>query len=179
MPATRAELLRIAELSIRQRKSTPDIAREIGVNAATVLTWMRQSDYVDTVYTLRKKWKQEARARVAGLAEDVMLTLEDLMRYSRNDRIKYESARTLGEWLGLDEPEADTKGDERDDLVEALKLATTRTQAAPTIVFLPPSPGGLLPEYLQAPRPAVLDVTPLFRSTTEEKEKEKEGEERE
>jgi transposase-like protein len=170
MPPVKDELKRIAQMSVRERKTAAEIAREVGVSAKTVGVWMRSSEYVSTVYELRKTWKEEARNRVAGLAEDVMQTLEELMTNSRNDRVRLEAAQTLGEWLGLAEPETETHGDDREDLVEALKLAAARSVQAPTIVFMPPAPGGLLPEYLQAPRPSILDVTPQEEERVEKRE---------
>jgi hypothetical protein len=168
MPATKDELRRIAELSVRQRATLPEVAAAIGVSTRTLSAWMRSSAYLATVNDLRREWKEQARNRVAGLGEDVMAVLEDLMHHSRNDRVRLEAAQTLGEWLGLDQPEAETADDDRDDLVTLLKAAAMRGAQPTVVVFAPPAPGGLLPEHLQAPRPAILDGL-LQRTEGEEK----------
>jgi hypothetical protein len=83
------------------------------------------------------------RQRVAGLGDEVIDTMHALMTSARSELVRYNAAKSLGEWLGLHELDTTPKGNDKAELEELLAIAA-KTSIIPQ--FLPPpGPGGSLP----------------------------------
>lgn len=79
------------------------------------------------------------------MADEIIVTMRELMLRSKSDLVRMQSAATLGKWLGLDEIKDGNKGDDKDELRELLQMIASKQQ--PPQFIPPPLPGGALPDF--------------------------------
>lgn len=144
MAATEEQLKRVAELKIRLRQTDPDVAAVFGVSPRTIQRWLNTAEYAQIATAYRESQKDSARSQVAGLADEIIENLASLMRSSKSDLVRMQSAATLGRWLGLETLAEDEKEDDRES-VKALMLLMA-SNAQPFRILAPPKPGGSLPD---------------------------------
>jgi len=143
MAASRDELKKIARLKMVMRRTDAEIAEELNVSRSTIQRWVATSAYGEVLSQVRAEWREAARSRVAGLADDVIQTMHDLMLYGSSDKVRVTAAEVLGRWIGLDEPEEKREGDDRSEALTVLKQIVA--QQRPQVYLPPPGPGGSLP----------------------------------
>lgn len=148
MATTREQLQKLADLKIKARRTDADAADYFGVSQRTIQRWLGSTAYGEIAQGLRVDQLDLARTHVAGMADEIVLTLRSLMQSSGSDMVRMQSAATLGKWLGLDEMKENAKGDDKNEIRELLQRIASKHE--PPKFLPPPLPGGGLP-MLEAP----------------------------
>lgn len=152
MATTPEQLKKLAHLKVVMRETDDECALAFGVSRRTIIRWKETSQYRQLLVSFQVERKEEARQQIASLADDVIFTMRDLMLNDKSGLVRHLSAKTLGEWMGLHEKDADEKpADDRTEALELLRKITEQTQPR---LIMPPLPGGRLPASL-------IDVTPV------------------
>jgi hypothetical protein len=101
------------------------------------------------VEEMRVEWMEQARTEVHSLAAQSLQTMRELMSpATRSEHVRFEAAKAIGDWLGLNlQPEA-AGGDDRTELARLTRLVEERlTEPSRTQLFIGlVQPGGYLPE---------------------------------
>jgi hypothetical protein len=149
MAVSTSDLEKLAELKVKLRKTDLEAAEYFGVSQRTIQRWLKTSQYSEFLINNRADQLESAKDQVASLADDIIATLGTLMRSSRSDLVKMQSAQILGKWLGLDEMKESAKADDRDEIKNLLKQISG--SYTPPMILPPPLPGGALPQsYIDA-----------------------------
>lgn len=143
MAVTEDILKDIVDRKERLRETNMEIAKAYNVSERTILRWTQETAFGRLREEFKQGRKEDARIRVTSLVDDIVDNLADLMVNSKSDLVRWQAARTLGEWVGLHLPEVKARGDDRDETIEMLKQLNNRQ--APLAELPPPRPGGALP----------------------------------
>jgi hypothetical protein len=146
MSATREQLKKIAELKTRYRKTDTDIAEMYGVTRRTVNRWVHSSVYGEVLKETKDSQLVLARDQIAGLADDVVASMYDLMKNAKSELVKFQATNALGEWLHLHESPAEGTDNDIDEVKRLLQITAAQQSVR---VLPPPRPGGGIPDITE------------------------------
>ena len=134
----------LAKLKAGMRYTDKEVAAHFGVTPRTIQRWLKDTAYGEAVRLYREEQKESAKAQLSGIADDVITTLHTLMFTDRSGLVRFNAAKTLGEWIGMADQKEDKQVDNREEVVELMRrLAMDK----PSPIYLPPpGAGGRLPD---------------------------------
>lgn len=81
-----------------------EVAKEVGVTPETISIWRRDSCFQAHVNQLKWNHLESTRDKLRASAGEVAITILELMRSSRSDRVRLQAATYVLRVLGFEDP---------------------------------------------------------------------------
>jgi hypothetical protein len=127
-----------------KRYTNKECGETLGVSERTIVNYLGDPLYKDTIVAFEAESKQTAHLLVSDLAYTALETMRDLMDpdQTNSEYVRYSAARTVGEWLGLNVPREEARSNAQQEVVDFLtKLDMEQTHIQVNNIQVNMAPG--------------------------------------